>query len=132
MKSLVMCLVLLCSAQCYGQLGDLNGDRFQSDSINNPYGAGSRFSADSLNNPYGQYGSRYSNNSWTNPYATRPPQIYSGGRYMGELSSNRFAPDSTSNRYGRYGSPYSPDSINNRFNYRRYAQQPAYVYPRGR
>lgn len=129
MKSFVICLVLMLSAQCYGQLGDLNGDRFQPDSVNNPYGAGSRFNADSLNNPYGQYGSRFSTQSWTNPYATQPPQIYSGGQYMGQLSANRFLPDSTSNRFGRYGSPYSPDSINNRFNSVRYSQWPVYVYP---
>lgn len=40
--------------------GRFNGNRYDPDSISNPYGRyGSRYSADSLNNPYGA-GSRYS------------------------------------------------------------------------
>ncbi len=64
-------------------------------------------------------------------YEMNPPRLYSGGRYLGELSSNRYAPDSVSNPYGRYGSRYSPDSINNKYGpFGRYSAKPIYVYPR--
>jgi len=57
-------------------LGDLGGNRYDSNSTHNPYGRyGSRYSTDSINNPYGQYGSKYSNDSPNNPYATNPPAI---------------------------------------------------------
>lgn len=57
-------------------LGNLNSNRFDPNSVNNPYGQyGSRFSPNSINNPYGQYGSRYSNQSPNNPYATQAPMI---------------------------------------------------------
>ena len=113
-------------------LADLRANRYDSNSLHNPYGAGSRYRSDGLMNPYSQYGSPYSNDSWRNPYATNPPRIYSGsGRYYGEFSTNRFAPDSTSNRYGRYGSRFSPDSVNNPYGAgSRYLQQPLYVWPR--
>lgn len=56
-------------------LGEL-GNRYDPDSINNPYGQyGSRYSPDSIRNPYGKYGSRYSPDSATNPYATNPPAV---------------------------------------------------------
>ena len=150
MKGLVFALVVALSAQCYGQswrspldkwtndapessrpLADLRANRYDQNSLRNPYGAGSRYKTDGLMNQYSQYGSRYSNESWRNPYATNPPKIYSDGKYLGELSSNRFAPDSVSNPYGRYGSKYSPDSINNPYGAgSRYSTQPIYVYPR--
>lgn len=61
-------------------LGNLSSNRFDSDSVSNPYGRyGSRYSSDSINNPYGQYGSRYSNDSVNNPYASNPPAIMRGG-----------------------------------------------------
>ena len=51
-------------------LGTLNANRFDPDSVSNPYGQyGSRYSPNSINNPYGQYGSPYSPNSASNPYA---------------------------------------------------------------
>lgn len=57
-------------------LGNLSANRYDSNSVNNPYGRyGSEYSAESINNPYGQYGSRYSNDSPNNPYATNPPAI---------------------------------------------------------
>ena len=141
MKSLVMfLLVLLFAAPCYGQISfggrsrqssaDLRANRFDPNSLSNPYGAGSRYKTDGLMNPYSQYGSRYSNDSWRNPYATNPPKLYSDGKYLGELSTNRYSPDSTSNPYGQYGSRYSPDSINNPFGAgSRYSTQPIWVYP---
>lgn len=89
-------------------------NRYDPNSLANPYGAGSPYKADGLMNPYSQYGSRYSNNSWNNPYATNAPKIYSeDGTYHGRLSTNKYDPDSTSNPYGRYGSKYSSESLNN-------------------
>jgi hypothetical protein len=88
---------------------------YDSDCLNNPYGAGNPYKADGLNNPYSPYGSPYSNKSWRNPYATDAPKLYDqNGNYRGRLSSNPYDADSTSNPYGRYGNPYSADSINNR------------------
>ncbi|MCH7805215.1 MAG: hypothetical protein IH937_14195 [Acidobacteria bacterium] len=58
-------------------LGRLNRNRFDADSISNPFGRyGSKFSPDSINNPYGKYGSPYSPYSATNPYAIETPKIY--------------------------------------------------------
>ena len=89
-------------------------NRYNPNSLANPYGAGSPYKPDGLMNPYSQYGSKYSNKSWTNPYATDAPKLYdSQGNYRGKLSANPYDLDSTSNPYGRYGSKYSVDSINN-------------------
>jgi hypothetical protein len=50
-------------------LGNLNSNRYDPDSVSNPYGQyGSRYSPNSINNPYGQYGRRYSPNGVRNPY----------------------------------------------------------------
>jgi hypothetical protein len=43
---------------------------YDTNCLDNPYGAGSPYKSDGLMNPYSQYGSKYSNKSWTNPYAT--------------------------------------------------------------
>lgn len=96
-------------------LGTLSANRYDPDSVANPYGpAGSRYNPDSVRNPYGKYGSRYSPQSVNNPYAhDTPVLIGADGKYLGKLSANRYEPDSVSNPYGRYGSRYSPDSINN-------------------
>jgi len=57
-------------------LGRLSSDRYDPDSVNNPYGKyGNRYSNDSINNPYGKYGNRYSNDSINNPYGSNPPLI---------------------------------------------------------
>jgi hypothetical protein len=51
-------------------LGNMNSNRYDPNSIANPYGQyGSPYSPNSINNPYGQYGSPYSPNSVNNPYA---------------------------------------------------------------
>lgn len=51
-------------------LGNLNSNRYDPNSVSNPYGQyGSRYSPNSINNPYSQYGSPYSPNSVRNPYA---------------------------------------------------------------
>ena len=50
-------------------LGNLNSNRFDPNSVSNPFGQyGSRFSPNSINNPFGQYGSPFSPNSARNPY----------------------------------------------------------------
>jgi len=52
-----------------GYAGNLNGNRYDPDSVANPYGRyGSPYSPDSTSNPYGRYGSPYSPDSVTNPY----------------------------------------------------------------
>ena len=79
-----------------------------------------QYPLDTRNGSYIRYGERYDVN---------PPRLYSGGKYLGELSANRYAPDSVSNRYGRFGSRYSPESINNIYGpYGRYSTQPVYIY----
>ena len=58
-------------------LGKLSSNRYDPESVNNPYGQyGNKYSPYSINNKYGQYGSRYSNESIHNPYATQAPVIY--------------------------------------------------------
>ena len=98
-------------------LGRLNRNRYDPESVANPYGRyGSRYSPDSVNNPYGNYGGRFGSQGITNPYATETPSLYgSDGKYLGKLSANPYDPDSVSNRFGRYGSRFSPDSIRNPF-----------------
>ena len=112
-------------------IGTLGVNRYDPNSLANPYGAGSPYKADGLMNPYSQYGSRYSNKSWRNPYATDAPKLYDQqGNYRGKLSKNQYDADSTSNPYGRYGSKYSPDSINNPYGAGNpYSKQPINVVP---
>lgn len=101
-KSLV--LVLLFAAPCFAQ-----------------------YPLDTRNGSYVRYGERYSN--YSSRYDPSPPKIYSGGRYLGELSADRYGLDSVSNPYSRYGSKYSPDSVNNIYGpYGRYSAQPVYIY----
>ncbi len=112
-------------------LGALHVNRYDPNSLANPYGAGSPYKPDGLMNPYSQYGSSYSNKSWRNPYATDAPKLYDQkGNYRGKLSTNSYDRDSTSNPYGRYGSKYSPDSINNPYGAGNpYSSQPINVVP---
>lgn len=112
---LVVLTTLFSSLSAVTYLGNYNGNPYDANSVNNPYGRhGSQYSSNSINNPYSQYGSPYSNKSTTNPYAIDAPKLYDqNGNYRGKLSANPYDPDSTSNPYGRYGSPYSSDSINN-------------------
>lgn len=57
-------------------LGNLSANRFDPNSVNNPFGRyGSQFSPDSINNPFGRYGSRFSRHSIANPYASSPPVV---------------------------------------------------------
>lgn len=98
---------------CYTYLGKLSTNRYDPDSISNPYGKyGSRY-GNNLVNPYSDYGSRYSPRSWNNPYATDAPRIYAqDGTYLGKLSTNRYDPESISNPYGPYGSRYGNNLVN--------------------
>lgn len=108
MRSLVMFLLVLFAAPCYAQ------------ELYEPASSG-----------YRRYDAPYRYQSFQSRYSTSPPRLYSGGRYLGELSENRYAPDSVSNPYGRFGSRYSPDSISNPYSrYGRYSTQPIYVHPR--
>lgn len=55
-------------------LGRLNANRYDPESVSNPYGRyGSRYSAESIHNPYGRYGSPYSAQSPNNRFTTTPP-----------------------------------------------------------
>lgn len=112
-------------------IGVLNGNPYDPNSISNPYGAGSAYKPDGVNNPYGPNGSAYSATSATNPYASEPPKLFdASGNYRGELSTNPYRPDSVSNPYGEYGSPYSAKSINNPYGAGNpYSQQPIFVVP---
>ena len=97
-------------------LGTLNGNRYDSNSLSNPYGAGSKYKTDGLKNPFSKFGSAYSNTSAANPYATQPPKMVDeDGKYLGELSKNKYRKDSVSNPFGKYGNPHSPSSVNNPF-----------------
>jgi len=86
-------------------LGKLNDNKYDPESVANPYGAyGSRYSPNSINNPYGTYGSRYSPESATNPYTSEAPRIYDGntGQYEGRLSANKYDPENATNPYSTY------------------------------
>lgn len=84
-----------------------------------------RYPLDTRSVPYVRYAEQHASR-----YAINPPRLYSGGTYLGELSSNRYAPDSISNPYGNYGSRYSPTSVNNPYSpYGQYRTKPVYVYP---
>ena len=115
-KSIFLIIFMLsasiaCAEEYLGQLG---GNKYNQNSLGNPYGAGSQYNSNSINNQYGQYGSPYSNKSATNPYATDAPKLYdSQGNYRGKVSNNPYDPDSISNPYGKYGNPYSSESIKN-------------------
>ena len=58
-------------------LGRLNANRFDSESVANPFGTyGSPTSSKSINNPTGRYGSPYSRQSPNNPYTTQSPRLF--------------------------------------------------------
>ena len=81
MKTLMMAVLMLASMPAlaeseYRYLGKISSNRYDPESISNPYGRyGSEYSSDSINNPYGRYGSRYSNDSVNNSYANNPPVL---------------------------------------------------------
>lgn len=66
-------------------LGVISSNRFDAQSISNPYGDhGSKYSASSIFNQYGDYGSPYAEYSPWNPYSQKPPFILAtnGTRYL--------------------------------------------------
>jgi hypothetical protein len=81
MKLLIVCFLLGFGANVYAQslyapdgtyLGEMNRNKYDPNSISNPYGEyGSKYSPKSINNPYGVYGSKYSDQSPNNPYINR-------------------------------------------------------------
>ncbi len=94
-------------------LGNLNTNKFDPNSVNNPFGNyGSKYSSLSINNEFGKYGSQFSMYSANNPYAIHAPKLYDqDGIYLGKLSANKFDPESIFNTFGIYGSKFSPNSI---------------------
>jgi len=55
-------------------LGNVNSNRFDPNSIANPYGTyGSKYSPNSINNPYGTYGSPYSSSGSRNQFGVGAP-----------------------------------------------------------
>ncbi|MGB4704887.1 MAG: hypothetical protein WBI18_07440 [Candidatus Saccharicenans sp.] len=121
----VAVLISICSGQTsnksglkksYDYLGRLSSNRYDPESVSNPFGKFGSIYGNTINNPYSEYGSPYSSKSVNNPYASgenSPFLIAEDGKYLGRLNSNPYDPESVSNPYGRYGSPYSPESINN-------------------
>ncbi len=103
-------------------LGNLNDNKYDSNSISNPYGTyGSKYSSDSIKNPYSEYGSKYSDKSVTNPYTMNAPKIYDQyGNYAGKLSANKYDPDSINNP----SSMYYIKRKNKNNNYSIYSQDP--------
>jgi cell division protein FtsI/penicillin-binding protein 2 len=68
---------ILVNPQTGQYLGNQSANRYDPNSISNPYGRyGSKHSPDSANNPYSQYGNPYSPNSVNNPYAPHPVRPY--------------------------------------------------------
>lgn len=75
-------------------LGNINGNRFDPDSLRNQFGDyGSKYNSMSIFNSYGEYGSVYGANSPYNSYA-EPLKIVKDGRVLGQISKNRFYEDS--------------------------------------
>ncbi|MDH7601220.1 MAG: hypothetical protein QHI38_03630 [Armatimonadota bacterium] len=56
-------------------LGKLSTNRYDPESISNPYGRYGNPYGNTITNPHSKYGSPYSPLSWRNPYATNPPRI---------------------------------------------------------
>ncbi len=71
-------------------LGCLNCNRYDRNSIWNPYGNfGSKYNSNCIWNSYGNYGGKYSNQSPFNAYAMYPPVIVDeDGNFYGYLTVN--------------------------------------------
>ncbi len=71
-------------------LGNVSSDRYDRDSICNPYGTyGSQYQRISIWNQYGDYGSPYSNYSAYNSRANNPPLIYlANGQPLAVISTS--------------------------------------------
>jgi hypothetical protein len=87
-------------------LGNVNRDKFDPDSLLNPYGQyGNRYSAESIFNVYSQYGSPYGSESPYNKFSTTPPMFVKNGEALGYLTVNKYltprlAPDDLINWLG--------------------------------
>lgn len=83
-------------------LGKLSTNRYDTESISNPYGRyGNRYSISSIWNQYGRYGSQYSTLSPFNPYSMNSPIIYLRGIQYGFLTKNPY----------RYGKKITPNNL---------------------
>jgi hypothetical protein len=72
-------------------LGNVNRNRFDTDSLVNQYGQhGSRYSAESIFNKYSQYGSPYGSESPYNKFTTTPPMFVKNGESLGYLTVNQY------------------------------------------
>ena len=72
-------------------LGNVNRDKFDTNSLVNPYGQyGSRYSAESIFNAYSQYGSPYGSESPYNKVSTTPPMFVKNGETLGYLTVNQY------------------------------------------
>lgn len=73
-------------------LGDLDLNKYNSNSIANPYGPyGSQYSANSIFNQYGEYGSKYSSKSPFNQYSAGALFAKANdGRILAHISDNRY------------------------------------------
>lgn len=70
-------------------LGTLTSNKYQFDSVMNPYGRyGSKYSSTSIFNQYGRYGGRFAQYSPFNPYTRTPPKIIFEGNCVGLLTIN--------------------------------------------
>lgn len=72
-------------------LGNVNRNRFDNDSLVNPYGPyGNRYAAESIFNKYSQYGSPYGSESPYNKFSTTPPMFVKDGETLGYLTINQY------------------------------------------
>jgi hypothetical protein len=72
-------------------LGNVNRNKFDADSLINPYGTyGNRFAAESIFNKYSQYGSPYGTESPYNKFSTTPPVFVKDGGSLGYLTVNQY------------------------------------------
>lgn len=72
-------------------LGNINTNRYDPDSLANPYGTyGNQYSILSIWNVFGMYGSSYGIYSPWNSFAINPPFIIQDGEAIGYLTTNSF------------------------------------------
>lgn len=86
MRKLFLAMALLSStgAAAEDYIGNLSGNRFDPDSINNPWSKWNNcFYADSPCNRFGPYGNRFSPYSMNNRFSTEGPRVY-GGPFDGD------------------------------------------------
>lgn len=71
-------------------LGKITSNKYDNDSILNPYGPyGSKYSPTSIFNPYSTYGSQYGNFSTNNPYASSP-RLFVNGVFKMHIGVNKY------------------------------------------